>query len=1200
MKFKLNKKHLLISLFMVTTLGAISFGLVSSIDNNSKTNTLLTNASSSPIISNKVGQKVGPIRHWQNNNFSGLEVKNGGFVVLTGTDSATRIDSFGNILWEFSPSSLLNSNYQSANIFLGKKVVEIVQDEMNNDVLYLLLVPTQVPNENNGIDQVDPFFYSNLSSNTANQAIVVQITENTYSYNGSNWSPSFVINSHLFINPKSMVDNYPSNWKTLQQSKGTQSTTTQNDFFSKVDHPSWYVTNSGDKVSPAPSTSGSVSRTTQESTVSGTTMVLPWKQYVTNLGNMYASNGNVFIFGGNGSIYNDPEALSIGVWKLNFNTATSTGIPYAYILSGLSYSPSFSSSSSSSTPTKNWDKCYAPIAQTKDFHYVPRLAIGGIQTNVSSNENLFIYLSGAITVGQIKNSQTREWDPNNNNNNNNTTITLQQKRSLQLSGQNIISNPQNPDRNSIDPCLLFGTALNINSLLNMPNTAKQEDFGSFDNILFSNQYFDIGTNMSYNAFAGTYYFFDDKKTSDTTTTTTTTTIQRNNAARRTFPYDFNPTIDTTETTRTQQVFPFGQVEVIREMKHTSGENVEYEGKSKVSYSYNLSLLVDNAKNYYYPTLSFGYSLKSLGSLVKVKMDGQLPENKGKVFYGYAMQVGKSILFINEPKFDSTSIVYRAPSTVSIGNNDTIGQPKYRDDRYYYQFRSWSSNNSFDNLPFSSCGYYLLDNQILALGVTQYVAGIKDFNDTVPEITKQFKISNDPYADAPSAKATSEPTLPWSNFKGLTFANNGESVASSWYNKDTPNNNKLFVTIHPQLTEFSSSLLWSEFFYTYNNNGNGFDTIQNQVWFEDVSSQYNGYSGRDLGTYQSVSQFKGPFLNDPSLQQPDGGFYAASDTNFNSQMNVTLKLRNDSTNVNYIFGQSSSSLLSKNTSNSLSYCTVDDQLMTYKIIPSLDRTNVLGQGQFVDTISNDFLSNSLSSILQTIPISDLTNNPNDNGNVSILKSQFVSNVFKITKQPDTSGLTFQLKHGSVLIVATNIDLLKQSAKLTAYSWNKVLNCYDVMPSSASIFTTVSNSIFSGFSAMAEWILPVAIAAPIGFIALVIGMGCAIGIPMSKHRKSIRVGFELQHEKVSTLTTAVGGVFKKIIDTTSADKMKAKPQMLNSGGPKPAPSPTSPKPNVAPKPANMPPNAPKQFTKSIPPKPNNNSNPSSVNNSAPKPN
>ncbi|WP_027124284.1 hypothetical protein, partial [Mycoplasmoides pirum] len=78
-----------------------------------------------------------------------------------------------------------------------------------------------------------------------------------------------------------------------------------------------------------------------------------------------------------------------------------------------------------------------------------------------------------------------------------------------------------------------------------------------------------------------------------------------------------------------------------------------------------------------------------------------------------------------------------------------------------------------------------------------------------------------------------------------------------------------------------------------------------------------------------------------------------------------------------------------------------------------------------------------------------------------------------------------------------------------------------------------------------------------------LGCGIGIPMAKHKKSIQVGFELQHEKVGTLTTAVGGVFKKIIENTSANNMKAKPQMLKAGSPRTTPSPKPvTKPNATP--------------------------------------
>ncbi|WP_033160059.1 hypothetical protein [Mycoplasmoides alvi] len=1205
MKFKFNYKYLLLSFSSAAILSATSLAIVTTFSSqNQNTNLLKIKDSSQPIISKKIGQKVGKLRHWQNNNFTGIEVTNGGFVVLTEGGSATRIDAFGNILWEFNPSDLV-ANYSE---FANKKVVEITEDKQNSNVLYLLLIPNQAPDSNQGIDGVDPLSYDNLkgTGNKKNQAVVVQITERTYSYVGSNWEPSFVINKCLSIDPQNMVKNYPSNWTSSSSSSPT--------FFSKEDHPSWYVTTTLDKVNPASTDS---SGSNQSSSVTGESMVLPWKQYITNLGNMYAVGGNVFVFGGNGSIYNDPEALSIGVWKLNFNSDISVGIPYAYLLSGISYSPSYAGDGTSQV-SKRWDQCYAPIAQTKDMNYVPRLAIGGVETNVSSTKDTFLYLAGAITVGQIKNSQTREWDPSisdqtasqQDSDSTNQQISLQKKRSLQLSGQNVISNPKNPDRNSIDPCLLFGTAFNIDSLINMPNNASIENYYEFSNILFDNQYFDIGTDMSYNASIGTYYFFDDKKKLETTSTaqglnsvianevasgnTNIQTIERGNAARHTFPFDFQPTISDTTTSgsgRTAQSFPFGTVHNILEFNTStsnsnSSRNIPTSGKSKVSYSYNLALLVDNARNYYYPTLSFGYSLKSLGSLVKVKMKGQLTENKGKTFYGYAMQVGKSILFINEPKFDPTSIVYRMPSTVSIGNNNVIGTPKYRDENYIYRYRGWGNNNSYQGLAFSSCGYSLVDNDILSLGVTEYVAGVKDFNDTVPEIAKKFVIGRDPYATESIKDATNsellDAQLPWNDFMGLSFANDGQWVASSWADQNDQTKNKLFLTINPQLTEYPKSWLWTEHFFTRSNDTSA--SVGNQAWFENTTVDFE-YPGQDIAKepgqeeneqnpqnnhtnyYVHVLRFKGPIRNNSRLQNPNGGFYAnlnsnGSNTTGQSQLSYVLKASNDVSNVHYFFGQSTST--SKALENGISYCSVDDNYMTYKIDPSFDRNAILGQGNFITNVSNSLLSNSLTSILETIPVSTLTKNPNDRENISVVKNNYVSEIFKTTKQPEVDKNN-EPPYGSVLIVATNVNLLQQSTTFTAYSWNKVLNCYDIMPSSASTsFSSISNSLFSGFSALAEWVLPVAIIVPIAVVGLIAGLGCAIGIPMAKHRRSMKVGFKLQNEKVNALTTAVGGVFKKIIESTDGTNMKSKPQMLKSGSSSKAASPAS-KPGSTPPPS-----------------------------------
>lgn len=62
--------------------------------------------------------------------------------------------------------------------------------------------------------------------------------------------------------------------------------------------------------------------------------------------------------------------------------------------------------------------------------------------------------------------------------------------------------------------------------------------------------------------------------------------------------------------------------------------------------------------------------------------------------------------------------------------------------------------------------------------------------------------------------------------------------------------------------------------------------------------------------------------------------------------------------------------------------------------------------------------------------------------------------------------------------------------------------------------------------------------------------------------LKLGFELQNKKVDTLTTAVGGVFKKIINQTKSDNLKKAPQMLKAAGPKPATPGTAPKAPTSP--------------------------------------
>lgn len=98
-----------------------------------------------------------------------------------------------------------------------------------------------------------------------------------------------------------MTKNYPSSW--------TSSAPT---FFSKTAHPGWYATGEDNKIG------------------------MPYRAYITNLGHMYARNGVVLMFGGNGTIFDDPDSLSIGMFRVKFGEQNNvTGIPYAYLLSGM-------------------------------------------------------------------------------------------------------------------------------------------------------------------------------------------------------------------------------------------------------------------------------------------------------------------------------------------------------------------------------------------------------------------------------------------------------------------------------------------------------------------------------------------------------------------------------------------------------------------------------------------------------------------------------------------------------------------------------------------------------------------------------------------------------------------------------------------------------------------------------------------------
>ena len=1167
---KLSCKNLLVWLTGLAVLSATAIGFVVSSNVQSKTNTFVKNATTI-FTSKNIGNKVGTIRHWQNNNFSGIEVKNGGFVALTGTNSATRIDAFGNIIWEFNPSSLSSSGYQNVQEFSAKKVVEVAQDESNANVLYLLLVPTDAPDSNLGNDAADKHYYNEMKSDISKQATIVQITENLTSYSGSTWTPSFTINNHININPEKMVNNYPPSWKTPASS--VTSTTDSNNgptFFSKTDHPSWYVTNSGDKVSSA--SESSKSSTTQEKTVTGTTMVLPWKQYITNLGNMYAKDNKVFIFGGNGSMYNDPEALSIGMFRVDFSSSskTVTGIPYAYLLSNLKYDPV--DESGSKTPSAYWNKCFAPIRQDENFNYVPRLAVAGIQTNITTNDtNLpFLYLGGAITVGQVENSQNKAWKPNVNQNQTSnshsaaaTTKSLQQQRSLQLSGQNILSGPTTrnlsesstpdkkqlpPDRNSIDPCLLFGTAFNLEQLKTI-NVPKQETpaapagkadanaITSFQNVLMDNQYFDIGSTIGNSSTAGTYYFFDHQRriltcnnsSASSVTSSEDASISSDNVNRLAFNpwiassnsgnapslifpyttgalygvqnkspdaayalashnyYNFFNELGTSSSSKSGKVYAVletqdPQISSVVSEEKSKGKRYEVLGTSMASYSWNLPMLVDNAKNYYYPTLCYGYSLKSIASLTKVKTTSQV---------GYAMQVGKSILFINEPKFikasDSssssnlgpkidnvTNLVYHGPTSVSIGDQETFGEAKFgnsninnqtENNKYVYKYNQWEKNiqiainssqtttvENLTNRPFSASSNFALDKAIVSLGMSQLVAAIKDFNYTVSQIAGTFKISADPYASSASVSKNSslnDPTLSWNKFMGLGTTNDGSSVVSSWSEFQVNNNSRSSDQSVIPNRSITFALTNYPIFSDYNDvawtGGTDGEIMRDQVFRDSTFLLESGVSRAwfetcNIGTGNTtIETMNGVFKNTTSQVPVTKNQYFSQPSNGSNNNNPTLIFENTNFlgSTPLMYGQSPNLA---NATSGIAYLRPDVSGSSYMVYNKPDATKVLGNATFKDlSVGNldnpGFLSKQLSDILEQIQGATTT---------YLVKKQYVNELINVTNSTITNPQEQPtLQNGStVIIVASDVDLNNQTAIFSVYFWNPITKTYDM--------------------------------------------------------------------------------------------------------------------------------------------------------------
>ena len=154
MRSKFNYKVIAITLGSLAVVVSSIIGICAS---TSRQNNLTLSTKSGtitiPTDTTKLKQKIGAVRHYQNNSFNGVKLKNGGFIALTGDRQATRTDMFGNIIWEFDPKAKEFANSDFSN----KKVIEIVEDETIPNIFYLLLVPENAPNQLSDFDPDDTF-----------------------------------------------------------------------------------------------------------------------------------------------------------------------------------------------------------------------------------------------------------------------------------------------------------------------------------------------------------------------------------------------------------------------------------------------------------------------------------------------------------------------------------------------------------------------------------------------------------------------------------------------------------------------------------------------------------------------------------------------------------------------------------------------------------------------------------------------------------------------------------------------------------------------------------------------------------------------------------------------------------------------------------------------------------------------------------
>lgn len=188
---KTKIQSVFLKLFCLLFLFGALFGLIFIFlfSNNSKDNSTLKNINQGLVVNQP--KQVGKIRSNYDHNFSYLLLSDGGYIVADDKDlSISRIDNFGNVLWQYS--SIPSQNLQF-------KIVSVVQNPNIQNQFYVLSIPTVEPaNQYNFIN--DPDYLARMTV----------LSENLSSSDNS----ILKILSTTIITPSSMIKNIPPSWTT--------------------------------------------------------------------------------------------------------------------------------------------------------------------------------------------------------------------------------------------------------------------------------------------------------------------------------------------------------------------------------------------------------------------------------------------------------------------------------------------------------------------------------------------------------------------------------------------------------------------------------------------------------------------------------------------------------------------------------------------------------------------------------------------------------------------------------------------------------------------------------------------------------------------------------------------------------------------------------------------------------------------------